>query len=148
MNINVGDYVRTIDGYIRKIIAVNKQGTYGYLCKGAYSVDKDYKHSLGISAKKIKKSSTDIINLIKNGDLVNIEFYSPKLNKRVTRLFEVNVIDCEMIEFVNYRCKLCVQNGKWMPEDKLLTPLIKSILTGEQFKEKEYKIDEQKNNSF
>lgn len=63
-NIEVGDYIRTKDGYIRKVTQVNKKGSYEGLCYGAYSVDKKYKYSVGISAKKIKSHSENIIDLI------------------------------------------------------------------------------------
>ena len=69
--IKVNDYIRTIDGYIRKVTQVNKKGTYEGICYGAYSVDKSYKNSQGISAKKIKSHSKDIIDLIECGDYVN-----------------------------------------------------------------------------
>ena len=62
--IKVGEYVRTIDGYIRKVIQVNKKGSYEGLCYGAYSVDIRYKNSVGISAKIIKSHSENIIDLI------------------------------------------------------------------------------------
>lgn len=62
--IKVNEYIRTIDGYIRKATQVNKKGTYEGICYGAYSVDKPYKNSQGISAKKIKSHSKDIIDLI------------------------------------------------------------------------------------
>lgn len=64
MKIEVNDYVRTTDGYIRKVTQVNKKGSYEGLCYGAYSVDKKYKNSVGISAKKIKSHSKNIIDLI------------------------------------------------------------------------------------
>ena len=63
--IEVGDYIRTIDGYIRKVIQINKKGTYEALCHGTYSVDKSYKGSLGISARKVKKSSKNLKDLVK-----------------------------------------------------------------------------------
>lgn len=69
--IKVNDYIRTIDGYIRKVTQVNKKGTYEGICYGAYSVDKPYKNSQGISVKKIKSHSKDIIDLIEEGDYVN-----------------------------------------------------------------------------
>ena len=62
--IKVKEYVRTIDGYIRKVIQVNEKGSYEALCFGAYTVDVPYKNSIGISAKKIKSHSFNIIDLI------------------------------------------------------------------------------------
>lgn len=73
MEIEVGNYVRTIDGYIRKVTQINRKGSYEGLCYGAYSVDKKYKNSVGISAKKIKTHSKNIIDLIEVGDYVNGE---------------------------------------------------------------------------
>ena len=80
--IKVGDYIRTIDGYIRKVIQVNKKGTYDALCHGAYNVDIPYKNSLGISAKKIKAHSENIIELIEVGDYVN-GYYVEKVWEQV-----------------------------------------------------------------
>jgi hypothetical protein len=73
MEIEVGEYVRTIDGYIRKVEQVNRKGSYDGLCHGAYNVDIPYKYSQGISAKKIKSHSPNIIDLIEEGDYVNGE---------------------------------------------------------------------------
>lgn len=69
--IQVREYVRTIDGYIRKVTQYNEKGSYDCLCWGACMVDKDYKHSKGISLKKIKKHSFNLIDLIEVGDYVN-----------------------------------------------------------------------------
>ena len=69
--IKVNEYVRTIDGYIRKIEQVNRKGSYDGLCHGAYNVDIPYKYSQGISAKKIKSHSPNIIDLIEVNDFVN-----------------------------------------------------------------------------
>jgi hypothetical protein len=64
MEIKVGEFIRTTDGYIRKVEQVNQKGSYDGLCHGAYSVDMPYKNSQGISAKKIKSHSKNIIDLI------------------------------------------------------------------------------------
>lgn len=71
--IKEGEYVRTIDGYIRKVEQVNRKGSYDRLCHGAYNVDIPYKYSQGISSKKIKSHSPNIIDLIEEGDYVNGE---------------------------------------------------------------------------
>lgn len=52
--ISINEYVRTIDGYIRKVEQVNRKGSYDGLCHGTYNVDIPYKYSQGISAKKDK----------------------------------------------------------------------------------------------
>ena len=69
--IEVGEYIRTIDGYIRKVININEKGTYKALCYGKYLVDVPYKNSLGISAKKIKSHSKNIIDIIEKEDYIN-----------------------------------------------------------------------------
>lgn len=71
MEINAVEYIRTIDGYIRKVTVVNKKGTYDAMCYGAYEVDIKYKTSVGISAKKVKAHSKNITDLIRVGDYVN-----------------------------------------------------------------------------
>ena len=111
--IKVGEYVRTIDGYIRKVIQVNKKGTYEGLCYGAYSVDKKYKNSIGISAKKIVKHSPNIIDLVQEGDYVN--------GLRITSR-EGNTLFISNIEH------------------KILYEPIKNIVTKEQFNQVKYEV--------
>lgn len=60
----INEYIRTVDGYIRKVIQVNEKGSYECLCWGAYLVDEKYKNSVGISEKKVKNHSFNIIDLI------------------------------------------------------------------------------------
>lgn len=112
--IKVGEYVRTVDGYIRKVTQVNKKGSYECLCYGAYSVDERYKNSIGISAKKIKAHSKNIIDLIEVGDYVNGE--------------KVLSADWGGVGIANFKFI--------EPED------IKSIITKEQIKQIEYRIKE------
>ena len=66
----VGDYIRTIDGYIRKIdnINIEKQKITYY---GKYVLDIPYKNSQAVAEKKIKSHSKNIIDLIEVGDYVN-----------------------------------------------------------------------------
>ena len=119
--IEVGEYIRTIDGYIRKVTSVNKKGTYEALCYGAYSVDMKYKNSVGISAKKIKAHSKNIIDLIEVGDIVNgcevMNIYKPK---DIWEPIEVEI---------NSKCTRCFLEGE-----------IKTILTHEQYEQNCYKV--------
>lgn len=128
--IKVGDFIRTTDGYIRKVTQVNKKGTYEGICYGAYSVDKPYKNSQGISAKKIKSHSKDIIDLIECGDYVNgylvkdidYAFDDVALNKENARI--VPYIDCNKNNYIDD---------------------IKSILTKEQFNQMKYIVGDESN---
>lgn len=118
--VKIGDYVRTIDGYIRKVIQVNKKGSYEGLCYGAYSVDIKYKNSVGISAKKIKSFSKNIIELIEKGDIVHTK---DVLNEDYYYMF-----DDEMIEAT----KETIKEGITLVD----------ILTHEQYKENCYRVKE------
>jgi hypothetical protein len=115
--IKVGEYVRTIDGYIRKVEQVNRKGSYDGLCHGAYNVDIPYKYSQGISAKKIKSHSPNIIDLIEQGDYVN----------------GVRILDITG----DY-----IHTAEWDCCKERLRKKLKSIVTKEQFSRMEYKLEE------
>ena len=125
--IKKGEYVRTKDGYIRKVKQVNEKGSYEGLCYGAYSVDKKYKNSVGISAKKIINHSPNIIDLIEVGDYVN--------GYKV-----VEVMESLMTGELNLEMEI----GCPTPEDncQLYNKDIKSIVTKEQFSQIKYKLEE------
>lgn len=119
----VGEYVRTKDGFIRKVTQVNKKGSYEGLCYGAYSVDERYKNSVGISAKKIKKHSFNLVDLIEEEDYVNGS----------------KVVDiCES----QYGGEKIIYIGGFGIPRKIYDNMIKSIVTHEQFASVEYKIKE------
>ena len=125
-DISVNEYVRTIDGYIRKVTQYNEKGSYDYLCWGACMVDKDYKHSEGISLKKIKKHSFNLIDLIEVGDYVNDSL-----------IHEVGIIRMGLYKgqkgaYTNYAEGLIFKN-----ED------IQTIVTHEQIKSMEYKVGDE-----
>lgn len=117
--IKVGEYVRTIDGYIRKVEQVNRKGSYDGLCHGAYNVDIPYKYSKGISTKKIKSHSPNIIDLVQEGDYVN--------GIKVTGIMSGYV----------YLDKIDIETKKV----KTLTDYqIKDIVTKEQFNQVKYEV--------
>lgn len=122
--IKVGEYVRTIDGYIRKVEQVNRKGSYDGLCHGAYNVDIPYKYSQGISAKKIKSHSPNIIDLIEEGDYIKGE--------KVTAIYDEYKNDGHIKFETNYEGRY----RDYVDED------IKSIVTKEQIKQIEYRIEE------
>lgn len=124
----INEYIRTVDGYIRKVIQVNEKGSYECLCWGAYLVDEKYKNSVGISAKKVKNHSFNIIDLIEEGDIV--EF----------RINELSKIDISFVKL--YRD---VRSGKsYLGVDgfNIENVIILSIMTKEQFKNGKYGVGE------
>ena len=110
----VGDYVRTKSGYLRKIIAIyNNYVEVDDKCFNSYA-------NVQIENDNIKKSSSNIIDLIEVGDYVN--------GYRVDDINENLIYCCE--DFVEDYCVI------FEKED------IKSILTKEQFSQMQYKVGE------
>lgn len=122
--IKVGDYIRTIDGYIRKVIQVNKKGSYDGLCHGAFNLDKPYKYSQGVSVKKIKSHSPNIIDLIEIGDYVN-RYKVLEIRRNDNRILIGVYKDTETVIYKT-----------------LANENVKSIVTHEQFKAIKYKVEE------
>ena len=90
----------------------------------------------------ILKASYNIIELIEEKDLVEIEYYSLRYKERVTRLFEVSFKDGKYINLSNAKCEFMLINGEFNEQDKELMPIIKSIVTKEQFESCKYKVGE------
>ena len=134
---NVGDYVRTKWGYICKIVNINefREPSMKYGVEASYLKD-----IMFIGDEDIIKSRPNIIDLIEEHDLVVIEYYSLRYNERVTRLFEVTFKDGEYINLSNAKCEFMLVNGEFNKGDKELKPIIKSIVTKEQFSQMEYKV--------
>lgn len=130
----VGDYVRT------EISSLNIQriGKINEII-GEYFIHTD----IGTYDKEnIIKSSPKIMSLIEENDLLKIEYYSLRYNERVTRLFEVTFKDNKYINLSNAKCEFMLVNGDFNKSDKELEPIIKSIVTKEQFESMEYKVGE------
>jgi hypothetical protein len=117
MEIEVGEYVRSNDGYIAKIIKIQKgkRECDTYYCTDKIMASGFYEH--------IKKHSKDIIDLIQEGDYVNgcqvMGIYVPR---DTWEPIQINV-DSQTI--------------KYFIQDE-----IKSIITKEQIKQIEYRIKE------
>ena len=69
----VGEYIRTTDGYIRKIKIINTD-KIAITYYGKIILDKPYKNSKAVKESKIKAHSKNIIDLIEVGDYVNEEY--------------------------------------------------------------------------
>lgn len=70
MEIKVGDFIRTTDGYIRKIDNINTDKNI-ITRRGKYILDMSYKNSQSVAESKIVKHSQNIIDIIECGDYVN-----------------------------------------------------------------------------
>lgn len=140
---NIGDYVRTPQGIIAKIINIQEDTGQYFLNGNAVSLEsKNYIADKNITIGENFKHSPNIIDLFEEHDLVVIEYYSLRYNERVTRLFEVTFKDGEYINLSNAKCEFMLVNGEFNKGDKELKPIIKSILTKEQFESMEYKVGE------
>ena len=90
----------------------------------------------------IIKASHNIIDLIEEKDLLEIEYFSLRYEKRVTRLFEVTYKEGRFINLDNAKCQFMLIDNDWTDNDKELDPIIKSIVTHEQMEEMAYKVEE------
>ena len=141
MKLEVGMYVR-INANVREI------------CIGIGKIKNIFQNTIyvemnGISlpvsfqVNEISNASLKITDLIGEGDLVEIEFYSSRYEKRITRLFEVDFKDNGHITFNNAHCQLYILNGSWSNEDASLEPIFKSVITKEQFENAKYRIGDE-----
>lgn len=82
--IEVGEYVRTKNNYIRKVIT---ERLNGYLVDVSYYNEIIDDTTLGIIGKEdIKKHSKQLIDLIEEGDYVNGELITDKWDTRVSSI--------------------------------------------------------------
>lgn len=140
---SVGDYIRTKDGIIAKITDIIDD----------YSIDCDrdvfdlnYLAMMEIpycvKDEYIIKSSPNILELLEEHDFITIEYYSLRYDERVKRIFEVDYKDNEFTTLKNAYCDFMLKNNEFNDRDKVLEPIIKSIVTHEQFSQMEYRIGE------
>ena len=92
----------------------------------------------------IVKASHNIIDLIEEKDLLEIEYFSLRYEKRVTRLFEVTYKEGRFINLDNAKCQFMLIDNDWTDNDKELEPIIKSIVTKEMFSSMEYRLGDDK----
>ncbi len=141
----VGDYVRfkTLSREIKigKVIEIIEPDNSNEFSPKKYNVY-DLDNNEATVDDYIIKSSPNIIDLIEVGDFVKIEFFSNRYLKRLERIFEVDYVINKSICFENGHCQLNILDGKWSNQDEELKPIIKSIVTKEQFESMENKIGE------
>ena len=88
----------------------------------------------------LKEPSFNILDLIEEGDLLEIEYFSRRYKERVTRLFEITYLDEKYITLDNSRCNFTLTNKDFSKGDKKLKPIIKRIITKEQLDSVAYRI--------
>lgn len=93
----------------------------------------------------IIKSSPNIIELFEEHDLVVMEYFSLRYNERVTRLFEVDYKDKRFMTLKNSYADFMLENNEFNDNDKALHPIIKSIVTHEQFERMQYNLESEVN---
>lgn len=79
------------------------------------------------------RTSSNVLDLLKDGDFIEIEYRSPKYKQRITRIFEVEKNMEDFFSLCNYHMVFDISNKKFKDSDKKLKPVIKSIMTREQF---------------
>lgn len=137
----VGDYVRTKYG-IKQIYEIDNNKTVWKYKFKLKKQDGDGCIDLGcFSDKDVIKSSSDIMDLLEEDDLLKIEYFSLRYDERVTRLFEVTFKDGRYIMLSNAKCEFMLIDGDWTDSDKPLNPIIKKIVTKEQFESIQYEVE-------
>ena len=139
--LNVGMYVRLVND-VEDIVVINKIANVfettiltendGSIYQGEYTKE------------NVIKASYNIIDLIEEKDLLEIEYFSLRYEKRVTRLFEVTYKEGRFINLDNAKCQFMLIDNDWTDNDKELEPIIKSIVTKEMYSSVEYRLGDDK----
>ncbi len=141
MKLEIGMYVRSkVNGNIGKIVKIEELVNEKDVLY--YELD-EINSGIGFCSTEIDsvKASHNIIDLVEEKDFCEIEFYSLRYEKRVTRVFQIDYIIEDNICFENGHCQLNILHGKWSNEDNKLNPIIKRILTHDEFEREAYKVE-------
>lgn len=128
--IKVGDFIRTTDGYIRKIDNINTDKNI-ITRRGKYILDIPYKNSQSVAESKIVKYSPNIIDLIEEGDYVNGYKVIDVLENLETRELHLEM----PMDYTNEELGDCTSYNKD----------IKNIVTKEQFNQMKYIVGDESN---
>lgn len=82
----------------------------------------------------------NVLDLLEKNDFVRIEYYSPKEDKIVNQLFQVDFVEGNYITLKNTYMNFIIKNGYFISDD--LNPIIRSIITKENIQKMEYSLDE------
>ena len=134
-------YVRLVND-VKDIVVINKIANVfettiltendGSIYQGEYTKE------------NVVKASYNIIDLIEEKDLLEIEYFSLRYEKRVTRLFEVTYKEGRFINLDNAKCQFMLIDNDWTDNDKELEPIIKSIVTKEMYSSVKYRLGDDK----
>lgn len=134
------EYTRDEFGEINIVIGKYERGSFGEICVqlGNFHTRK-FEGEAWTRELKISKNITD---LIEDKDIVEIQYYSKRRGRRVTRIFEVKKIGKQLV-FLNHRCSFIydLSENKWI-DGKGFNPKIKAILTKEQYEANCYRLEE------
>lgn len=89
----------------------------------------------------VGEPSENIIELLEVGDYVEIEYYSLRYEQRVKRIFEVDYRHNEYLGLKNAYCDFMLVNNEFREIDRSLNPIIKSVVTKEQFDSVRYEVE-------
>ena len=129
MKLEVGQFIRTNDGYINKIEKVNQ---FNVLVDGRDL----FGEKLNIPNNEITKASYNIIDILEEGDYVNGYYVSKIWEKdEITHYVDETSIKRKQREIV-------IQAPSYGGIEILKNKDIKSIVTKEQFEQMSYKIGE------
>lgn len=90
--------------------------------------------------EEIEKTSFNVIDLLEKRDLVEIEYYSPRIEKRISRLFEVDYKDEKSMSFTNFHFQFLILDGNFSKKFEELKPVIKAVITRKQLDRELYKV--------
>ena len=121
----VGNYIRSKDGKINKIIQAEYEAPCNAKHQFYYLIDN--LEEIWYPENEITKSSPNILDLIQKGDYVNGE--------KITRIIPEDICGDEILDYQH----IFIGDKEIYKED------IKSILTKEQFESMEYKIESEVN---
>lgn len=137
MKLEIGQFIRLNDGF-NDILGVGKIefiANCGIVTIGF----KDKK--LGVAIENIKKVSFDIVDLLEEGDLVGIEYYSPQSEERVTRLFEVDYKYGKSMNLMNSHFQFLILDGKFLKSEEF-EPIIRTVTAKKQIEQISYRVGE------
>ena len=86
--------------------------------------------------------SGNVLNLLREGDLVKVEYYLNKYDERVTELFKVFLVspDLSLVYLGNKHKFLHAHNGEFIESE--YEPVIVSVITREKLDSIEFKAEE------
>jgi hypothetical protein len=143
MKIEKGMYVKTDEGKIGTIISFYCRNEITNSWRITVEFQNGEKEEMCSDLNKYEPTS-NIIDLIEVGDIVELEYYVAKYRGRISRLFEIEITQ-DYIFFENSHCDFTYALAKCerrFVQSKGYNVKIKSILTKEQIEQHSFKVGE------